>query len=160
MKKYSSSPPQRPGVPLNLEIGLYPPLSSEFPSLSAFGHPSSKPPLPSKWVDRVGHELRKKRLPNFCRLPLDSQWGKGNRGRRTLMVSGCGRRAQTTRNRNSSGHTPNPPRQMRWSRDSFFVTTFSQKKERWDRSHRFWVGSFHRLGWGSYSWPSYSDGCP
>jgi hypothetical protein len=28
------------------ELNLFPPPSSEFPSLSPFGHPSSKPPLP------------------------------------------------------------------------------------------------------------------
>jgi hypothetical protein len=50
---FSSSLPQRPGIALI----CIPPFLLPFPSLSPLGHPSSTPPLPSEWVDRVGHEL-------------------------------------------------------------------------------------------------------
>ena len=45
-------------------LNLYPPLSSEFPSLSPFGHPSSKPPLP-KVGGQGGSRTKKKAVDKF-----------------------------------------------------------------------------------------------
>ena len=43
----------------------------------------------------MGHELKKKRLTNFCRLPLDSAMGKRKQGEREEEVEGKRMRAES-----------------------------------------------------------------